>query len=252
MSGRTDRHVDVVFVVYDGIQSLDLVGPHDVFDAANRVLAEIAPERPRYRSSVVSLAGGSITTESGLQFRDHTVQRCPGAVRHAHDPRGPRESCRVERSDPRGCRRRPGRAGRTHRDDLLGRIRRCSRRPAGRTSRRDPLGPGRRARPTFSRHQRRSGADLRPRPAGVVLGWCHRWHRPRPRVGRARPRRRGGADRRALVGDVPATAWRPDPVRCAGLDRTGRTGAGPRGTGSRRQRHRGPTIGSACSPSTWG
>ena len=58
----------MVFIAYDGIQALDLTGPFEVFDGANQVLDDLAPQRPRYRSTVVSIDGGLITTESGLQL----------------------------------------------------------------------------------------------------------------------------------------------------------------------------------------
>jgi transcriptional regulator GlxA family with amidase domain len=58
--------VDVVFLVYDGIQGLDLVGPWEVFHGANGVLAATGSSRARYDLSIVSVDGRSITTESGL------------------------------------------------------------------------------------------------------------------------------------------------------------------------------------------
>ena len=64
----TEAAIDVVFVAFDGLQSLDLTGPHDVFAGANAVLDERGTRRPRYRTRVVSLDGGHVTTESGLQF----------------------------------------------------------------------------------------------------------------------------------------------------------------------------------------
>jgi transcriptional regulator GlxA family with amidase domain len=58
--------IDVVFVVYDGIQALDLTGPWEVFHGANEVLDGAAPHRPRYRLTLCSTDGRTIATESGL------------------------------------------------------------------------------------------------------------------------------------------------------------------------------------------
>jgi transcriptional regulator GlxA family with amidase domain len=59
--------VDVVFVVYDGIQGLDLVGPWEAFHGANGVLDQTeSTGGSRYRLTLVSTDGRSIVTESGL------------------------------------------------------------------------------------------------------------------------------------------------------------------------------------------
>lgn len=56
----------VVFLAYDGLQPLDLVGPHEVFDAANRLLDHESRSSPRYKLVVVSERGDAIRSESGL------------------------------------------------------------------------------------------------------------------------------------------------------------------------------------------
>lgn len=58
----------VVFVVYPGIQGLDLVGPLEVFSGASKVLDESASHRSRYRTLVASVGGGPIETESHLSI----------------------------------------------------------------------------------------------------------------------------------------------------------------------------------------
>jgi transcriptional regulator GlxA family with amidase domain len=58
--------VSVVFLVYDGIQGLDLVGPWEVFHGANGVLDQTRSPRVRYDLALVSTDGRSICTESGL------------------------------------------------------------------------------------------------------------------------------------------------------------------------------------------
>ena len=74
---RTARDHDVVVVVYDGIQALDLTGPWEVLHGANGVLAETAPHRPRYRLTLCSLDGRTITTESGLGIATRPLAEAP-------------------------------------------------------------------------------------------------------------------------------------------------------------------------------
>ncbi|MBA3652748.1 MAG: GlxA family transcriptional regulator [Actinobacteria bacterium] len=64
----------VVLVGYDGMQALDLVGPLEVFDIANRQVAGA------YRVEVASPGGGRITASSGL-----TVDTVPLRTRGALD-----------------------------------------------------------------------------------------------------------------------------------------------------------------------
>jgi transcriptional regulator GlxA family with amidase domain len=89
--------VDVVFLVYDGIQGLDLVGPWEVFYGANGVLDGLNSARPRYELSLVSVDGREVSSESGLAIatcRSDSVRRSPhtlvipggfGARPAAHD-----------------------------------------------------------------------------------------------------------------------------------------------------------------------
>jgi transcriptional regulator GlxA family with amidase domain len=65
---RRNESIEIVFLVYDGIQALDLTGPFEVFHGANQVLEQRAPGRTRYRLSVASTDGRTIETESGLQL----------------------------------------------------------------------------------------------------------------------------------------------------------------------------------------
>jgi transcriptional regulator GlxA family with amidase domain len=55
------RTRDVVLVVFPGLQSLDLTGPMEVFDVANREAGG-----PAYRLQVASLDAGPVRTSSGL------------------------------------------------------------------------------------------------------------------------------------------------------------------------------------------
>jgi transcriptional regulator GlxA family with amidase domain len=58
-----ERHV--TFVAYDGVQSLDVVGPHEVFAGAGLAAAALG-RAGGYRVTVASARGGMVRTESGL------------------------------------------------------------------------------------------------------------------------------------------------------------------------------------------
>lgn len=60
-----ERHV--VIVVFDGVQPLDAVGPHEVFAGAGRAAAALG--RPGgYGVTLASRAGGTVRAESGLRL----------------------------------------------------------------------------------------------------------------------------------------------------------------------------------------
>ena len=56
----------VIFLAYDGLQPLDLVGPHEVFSAANQLLEHEGRVAERYELIVVSEFGAAVRSESGL------------------------------------------------------------------------------------------------------------------------------------------------------------------------------------------
>lgn len=56
----------IVIVAFPGIQSLDVVGPFEVFASATQVVQHDRPLAGGYEVSVVSALGGTITSESGL------------------------------------------------------------------------------------------------------------------------------------------------------------------------------------------
>jgi transcriptional regulator GlxA family with amidase domain len=58
-------HPTIVIVAYPGLQPLDAIGPHEVFAGASRVVARDGG-RAGYRTSLVSVDGGSVRSESGL------------------------------------------------------------------------------------------------------------------------------------------------------------------------------------------
>ena len=62
----TDR--TVLFVLFDGVQPLDVVGPHEVFAGANGVLDAEGRGDPRYRLVLAAHKPGPVTSESGLQL----------------------------------------------------------------------------------------------------------------------------------------------------------------------------------------
>lgn len=68
ISSATTRRV--VIVIYPGVQSLDITGPHEVFAMANMLLAEAAHQaaEPAYSLEIVAREAGPITMSSGLQI----------------------------------------------------------------------------------------------------------------------------------------------------------------------------------------
>ncbi|MDH4171187.1 MAG: GlxA family transcriptional regulator [Acidimicrobiia bacterium] len=56
----------VVFLLYDGVQPIDVVGPHEVFAAANRVMDARRLSTPRYRLERVAAGARRCPSESGL------------------------------------------------------------------------------------------------------------------------------------------------------------------------------------------
>ena len=68
---------EVALVVFDGLQPLDLVGPHEVFAGANSF--EQAAGRPAaYRVRVVGVKAGPVRSESGLTIQvEHPLPRGP-------------------------------------------------------------------------------------------------------------------------------------------------------------------------------
>ncbi len=63
---------DVVIVVFPQAQSLDFVGPLEVFAAAQQLIERTGRAEPGYRITVASLDGAPITTSSGLEIVPET------------------------------------------------------------------------------------------------------------------------------------------------------------------------------------
>jgi transcriptional regulator GlxA family with amidase domain len=62
---RPDRR-SVVFVVFDGFQSLDLTGPLEVFTGAEQYRQSLKPTSPAYELTVVAPDGAPVRSSSGL------------------------------------------------------------------------------------------------------------------------------------------------------------------------------------------
>lgn len=74
MPSSTDRQHRVVIVTFDGVQPLDVTGPHEVFAAANEVLDGLGRPGPRYDLRIVATRAGAVRGESGLAFHvDHGI-----------------------------------------------------------------------------------------------------------------------------------------------------------------------------------
>jgi transcriptional regulator GlxA family with amidase domain len=73
----------VVFLVYEGAEALDLVGPQGVFSGATNLGGALAgPASPiaRYATEVVAPAGGQITLSSGLTVVAPGIAELTGAI----------------------------------------------------------------------------------------------------------------------------------------------------------------------------
>ena len=68
MARPTTADRTVVVVLFDGVQPLDVVGPHEVFAGANDVLDAGGRSDPRYRLVLAAATAGPVTSESGLQL----------------------------------------------------------------------------------------------------------------------------------------------------------------------------------------
>jgi transcriptional regulator GlxA family with amidase domain len=70
----------IVIVLFDGVQSLDVTGPLEVFAGANRLLGENAAA-PRYAIRTLSASGAPLRTSSGLQITpDGSLAAAPRAI----------------------------------------------------------------------------------------------------------------------------------------------------------------------------
>jgi hypothetical protein len=57
----------VVFVAFDGVQSIDVAGPYEVFYGAGQAAASLG-RHGGYQARLASVRGGPVRTESGLEL----------------------------------------------------------------------------------------------------------------------------------------------------------------------------------------
>ena len=240
----------VVIVTYEGVQALDITGPHEVFSGATALLEAAGRQDAGYAPTLASPRPGMVRSESGLtvvagalddvgEVDTLLVPGGGGVTAAAADDRLVATVAAL--ADPlpahRRClqRRLPARRGRA----------------AGRPAGDHPLGPSGAAGPPAPRRRGRRRPDLDPRRRRVDVGRGDRRDRrgPGPRRGRRRGRdRRVG---RPLARHVPAPARRSEPVRRPGVAGPGPGRARPSSPGPDRDQPRRPTTASACWRRTW-
>ncbi|MFT6542114.1 MAG: transcriptional regulator GlxA family with amidase domain, partial [Maricaulis maris] len=71
----TKRKIRIGFLIFDGLQALDLFGPQEVFAEANACAGRTSCE---YDTVLISPTGKSVTTESGIVIGAHaSFDTCP-------------------------------------------------------------------------------------------------------------------------------------------------------------------------------
>ncbi|HEY2537803.1 MAG TPA: GlxA family transcriptional regulator [Solirubrobacteraceae bacterium] len=81
MPKRAPDPGNVVIVVYPDVQSLDFVGPQEVFVAARKLIAATGRTEPGYRVSVASLDGAPLRASSGLRLiPDIALSEAPARI----------------------------------------------------------------------------------------------------------------------------------------------------------------------------
>lgn len=72
---NSKRTKTIGFLVYDGLQALDLFGPQEVFAEANKCGSSKSSD---YKTIIISETGASVTTESGVVIGAHaSLRNCP-------------------------------------------------------------------------------------------------------------------------------------------------------------------------------
>lgn len=69
----------VLILTFEGVQPVDVVGPHEVFHGATQAI-EAEGRTGGYDVSVISLHGGPVRTESGLQFGSKPASEASGRI----------------------------------------------------------------------------------------------------------------------------------------------------------------------------
>ncbi|HVN50621.1 MAG TPA: DJ-1/PfpI family protein [Acidimicrobiales bacterium] len=79
--GRTPADRAVVIVLFDGVQSLDVTGPLEVFAGADRYRRAVRPDSPGYTVRTAAPGFGPVRTSSGLTLvADSSVAEVSGPV----------------------------------------------------------------------------------------------------------------------------------------------------------------------------
>ena len=73
MTERPAAEPRVVIVTFDTAQILDVTGPLEVFSSASRFLPSV-----RYRTEVVTVAGGPVMASCGLEFASSPINEVTG------------------------------------------------------------------------------------------------------------------------------------------------------------------------------
>ena len=241
-----------VVMALESTQSLDVLGPVEVLQAASRIAAQRGLAAG-YEVEVVTPGGGGVALSNGLTLSAGELpvaaRRVPhhlGGGRFGRAPRGRRRS-RDRLAARRGAARAAGRLG------LHRRLRARDGGPARRPPGDDALGLLPRARAHAIRGRRRRRADLRARRRHLDLGGRHRRDGPRAGARRGGPWQRDRAGGRALARALPQAPRRPVTVQRRAGDAAGqrdaRAPARSAGVDGRPSRRR--PVGGALAARAW-
>lgn len=70
----------VLIIAFDGVQSLDVAGPAEVFAGANQVMDSEDVQGARYHVTIASFEGGVVATESAIQLATSKVSSVRGPI----------------------------------------------------------------------------------------------------------------------------------------------------------------------------
>ena len=94
------HHHNAVFVAFDGVQALDLIGPADVLQIANEIADSRARDRHRYRTTIISPGGRSVCSSSGIGISAAAgLDINPATIDTLFVPGGERDALRRLRDD---------------------------------------------------------------------------------------------------------------------------------------------------------